>query len=359
MNTAKQILHNEIANGKSPGVAYAFFNKDTILFRQGEGLADVLNHKEINAGSTFNGFSVTKTFTALAILQLEEKGLIKLSDPVIKYLPQFVYGKDITIQHLLNHTSGIPNPIPLKWAHLIEEHDSFNRDAYFNPVFEKNNKLKSQPGARFKYTNLGYIILGQVIEQVTGESYEAYITGHILNNVAAPDALGFTINPGYHAKGYQKKNSLMNLMLTLLIDKKKFMDVSEGTWKPFKHIYMNGAPYGGLIISIDGMVRYGQAILNNKLISSESRKKFFTENITGDGKPTGMCLSWFTDTLHGQRYFHHAGGGGGYYTEFRLYPDINSGSVLIFNRSGMKDERLLDKLDADFIKQKTNLLTAR
>ncbi len=359
MNTAKQILHNEIANGKTPGVAYAFFNKDTILFHHEEGLADVLNHKEINAGNTFNGFSVTKTFTALAILQLKEKGLLKLSDPVIKYLPQFVYGKDITIQHLLNHTAGIPNPIPLKWTHLIEEHNSFNRDAYFKPVFEKNSKLKSQPGTQFKYTNLGYIILGQVIEQITGERYEDYITNHILNAVVAAKELSFTINREYHAKGYQKKNSLMNFMLTFLIDKNKFMDVAEGPWKPFKSIYMNGAPYGGLIISTYGMVRYGQAILNNKLISPESRKNFFTENITNNGKPTGMCMSWFTDTLCGHRYYHHAGGGGGYYTEFRLYPDINSGSILIFNRSGMKDERLLDKLDAAFIEQKTTLLTAR
>jgi len=71
----------------------------------------------------------------------------------------------------------------------------------------------------------------------------------------------------------------------------------------------------------------------------------FTENYTKMQKPTGMCLSWFTSKLSGESYFAHAGGGGGYYCEIRLYPDAGIGSVIMFNRSGMSDERYLDKLD--------------
>lgn len=71
----------------------------------------------------------------------------------------------------------------------------------------------------------------------------------------------------------------------------------------------------------------------------------FTENFTNDGKPTGMCLSWFSGQLDGNQYYAHAGGGGGYYCEIRVYPDNGIGSVIMFNRTGMRDERFLDKLD--------------
>lgn len=349
METTQQVLHKEVAEGNTPAVSYIFFNNQSVLYEHYEGHADVRNNVQLTPEHTFNGFSVTKTFTALAVLQLEERGLLHLQDPVKKYLPDFPYDTDITIQQLLNHTAGLPNPIPLKWIHLAEEHDTFNRDAYFEPVFRKNNKLKSTPGEEFNYSNLGYIILGQVIEKVSAERYEDYITYNILNKVATPSVLSFTINPELQAKGYQKKYSFMNFMLNFLLDKKQFMGPSEKRWKPFRFTYMNGAAYGGLIVNARGMAEYGQAILNNDLIGGESRIKYFTENRTLDGKLTGMSLSWFTGSLNGHRYYHHAGGGGGYYVEFRLYPDVNCGSVVIFNRSGMTDERLLDKADAGFI----------
>jgi hypothetical protein len=70
----------------------------------------------------------------------------------------------------------------------------------------------------------------------------------------------------------------------------------------------------------------------------------FTENFTNGGKATGMCLSWFKGIINGQTFFTHAGGGGGYYCELRIYPDKNLGAVILFNRTGMRDERFLDKL---------------
>jgi len=89
-------------------------------------------------------------------------------------------------------------------------------------------------------------------------------------------------------------------------------------------------------------VRYIQELLKDggNLISSEYKQMLFEEN-----KNTGMCLSWFTGELNGKKYFAHAGGAGGYYCEIRIYPEINRGSVIFFNRTGMSDERYLDKLD--------------
>lgn len=71
----------------------------------------------------------------------------------------------------------------------------------------------------------------------------------------------------------------------------------------------------------------------------------FTENRTLNGKSTGICLSWFKGDLKGMKYFAHAGGGGGYYCEIRIYPDLGIGSTIFFNRTGMSDQRFLDKID--------------
>ena len=81
----------------------------------------------------------------------------------------------------------------------------------------------------------------------------------------------------------------------------------------------------------------------------DSKKLLFTENFTRGNKATGMCISWFTGKLGSRQYFAHAGGGGGYYCEIRLYPDLDVGSVIMFNRTGMKDERFLDTVDKYFI----------
>ncbi len=350
-NTPAAVLRDQVAQHKAPGAAYIFFDRKSVIYSHYEGLADVASGVPVRAATTFNGFSITKTVTALAILQLEERGLLSLSDHAAKYIPGFPYGPDITIRHLLTHTAGIPNPIPLKWVHLTAEHSTFNRNAFFADIFRANSKLKSLPGDKFAYTNLGYVLLGQVIEQVSQLSYEEYVTTNILGKIAPDSELGFTLYPATHAKGYQRKTSIMNFALNFLIDKKKFMGPSADGWKSFKYSYLNGAPYGGLMISAPAMAKLGQAMLNNQFLSSEASQKYFAENATNNGKPTGMGISWFTAALGGHRYVHHAGGGGGYYIEFRLYPQTGHGSILIFNRSGMKNENFLDKLDPYFLQQ--------
>jgi len=209
--------------------------------------------------------------------------------------------------------------------------------------------VKAGPNTRFAYSNLGYLLLGQLIEQVTGMKYEDYIRDHILRPLEVdPSELDFEISdPNLHARGYHKNISLMNWIMGIFIDRKKFRDTPEGKWQAFKPYYLNGASYGGLIGRPLAFMSYIQELLKTdcRLLSNRYRQMLFTENMTADQKSTGMCLAWFTGSLNGRTYFTHAGGGGGYYCELRLYPDAGTGSVLMCNRSGMKDERFLDKLD--------------
>jgi len=356
MNEIDYTLKDLVDNSKTPSVQYVIFSKDSILHRFKYGYADVQKKQETTDKTTYKAYSVTKTFTALAILQLAEKNLLDIEKPAKNYLPDFPYSSDITIKQLLTHSAGVPNPIPLDWIHLVTEHNTFNRNVFFSKILKRYKKTKSKPNEKFAYSNLGYVLLGQIIEIVSGVSYEEFICTHILDPLKLqPKDLDFTMSSSEnHAKGYHKKWSFTNFLLRLFIDKSTYMEKVDGTWNGFKDIYVNGASYGGLIGTPDSFVIYVQELIkpNSTLISAESKKLLFTENRTIKNKATGMCLSWFTGNLNGNRYLTNAGGGGGYYCEIRIYPELELGSVIMFNRTGMSDERYLDEIDKYIVTQK-------
>jgi len=355
VNIADSILNDQIEKNKTPGLQYYFFDKDSVIYSYYGGLADIETKKEVIASTTFNAYSVTKTFTALAILQLYERGLLNLDDPVSDLLTALPYPNSITIRQLLTHTSGIPNPLPLNWTHTPEEHQDFDRNHYFEKVFAKHSKTKAGPNEKFSYSNLGYIILGQVIEQISGLSYEKYIHDNVLRPLSIDgNQLDFTINnEDLHATAYLKRFSLMNAILGLLIDRSKYKDKTAGKWTSYKNVYVNGTSYGGLVGNASGFILYLQELLkdDNCLITEDSKRILFTENILESGKNTGMCLSWFKGELNGKTYYAHAGGGF-YYCEIRIYPELGKGSVIMFNRSGMSDLRFLDRIDTCFLESK-------
>ncbi|MGZ3838185.1 MAG: serine hydrolase domain-containing protein [Flavisolibacter sp.] len=345
----KSLLQKQVHHGKTPSVQYILFNTQHTLARFSFGLADIGNNKKVEELTTYNAFSVTKTFTALAIMHLGEQKMLDIDERVISYLPEFPYPAEITIRQLLQHRSGIPNPIPLKWVHLSLEKDLFNRDAFFKNIFNRNPKLIAPPNAKYHYSNLGYVVLGQLIEKVTRKRYENFLQEYLISVFGwNSNELGFEIpNPPLHAKGYQKRLSFGNLLLGLFIDKRKYLGPPEGGWVPFKPFYVNGPSYGGLIGTSGAFVKYLQKILNpeDQLLPPLYKQQLFAESPTGDREHRGVCLSWFPGILQGHRYLTHAGGGGGYYCEIRMYPDEGLGSVIFFNRSGFSDERFLSKVD--------------
>lgn len=347
-------LNRLVQQGKTPSIQYLLFDRDHIIHQYRNGFADLDKKKITGEKTTYHAFSVTKTFTALAVLQLAEQGMIDINKSAASNMDNFPYSKDITVRQLLSHTAGIPNPNPLSWIHPANEHQAFNRNAFFEQIFKKHNRVKSPPNKKFSYSNLGYVLLGQLIEQLSGKSYEDYIQDHVVEPLGlGPAELGFEhIDEGFQARGYHQKISLMNWIIGYFIDKKTFRGPAEGKWQPFLPYHINGSPHGGLIGSPVAFMKYTQELLkeDSRLLSPEYKQMLFTENHTLDKKPTGMCLSWFTAQMNGLRYFTHAGGGGGYYCELRLYPEEGVGSVIMCNRSGMRDERFLNKLDGFYLR---------
>lgn len=351
MEKIQDFLKDQVNRHRTPSIQYAFFDPTKIIYEFRDGLKNVKSREPVDPTTTYHLYSITKTFTALSVLQLAQDGKVGLDKPVISYLPEFPYGDAITVEQLLNHSAGIPNPMPLNWIHLREEHTAFRRDEFFEAIFREHSKLNNRPGSAFKYSNLGYVVLGQLVERMSHLPFEEYVNKNIIARMGIDSIdLGFQISPDRHAVGYHKWWSLSHAVLGLLFDKRKFMGEREGAWRPFRKFYNNGIAYGGLIGSISGLIRYGQTLMqdNSILLSDREKQRLFTETVI-QHRPTGMSLSWFTGRLKGHKYFAHAGGGGGYYTELRLYPESGVGSIILFNRSGLRDERILDRTDRYFI----------
>ncbi|MCF8261890.1 MAG: beta-lactamase family protein [Melioribacteraceae bacterium] len=350
---ANLVLGNMIKNSETPGVQYSIFNSDSTIFDFCSGYSILENKVSLKPENTINAFSVTKTFTALAILQLAEKGLLGLDDNVQIYLDDLPYKENFTIRQLLNHTAGIPNPLPISWIHLYEEHPDFNYDSFVKKVIHENCELDNIPGEKFAYSNVGYLILGEIIEKVSGVDYRTYIEKNIIGKLELDkdSDLSFNISDTTnHSGGYIKKWSFINFGLNFLMDKDKYMGDSYNGWNRFKYFYMNGYPFGGLIGNAKGFRKYLQSLLReNSTIIGESKKKLFEAQFTSNGEPLEMGLSWFKGKLGSETYFAHAGGGGGYYCEIRIYPDRKMGSVIIFNKTGVSDSRILDEVDKFFI----------
>lgn len=345
-------LDSMVKAEKTPGLQYIVVNQDDVLFSYTKGYSDIAGKATVNEKTKFNAYSVTKTFTAIAILQLVEQKKMNLDNFVTRYYPENPYN-GITIRQLLSHTAGLPNPIPLNWIHLATEDSDFNSKQFVDEIIRKNNKLKNKSGEKFSYSNIGFLVLGIIIENVSGMSYREYVRQNILDKIPLErNEMDFVIYPKEdHAKGYQKTNTFLNLLLGLFIDKKKYMIGKEDKWSAFKPLYVNGSSYGGLIGNARAFSKYLQDLLrhDSKLLSVETKKQMFLKQKLNDGKEIAMSLGWFHGILNGKKYYTHPGGGGGYYTEIRIYPSHKMATVIMMNRSGMSDERLLDKVDILFI----------
>ena len=303
-------------------------------------------HQKIDARSAYNWASITKTMTAIAILQLRDRGLLSLDDPAARYVPELRQVHDsfgpvdaITIRDLLNHSAGFRNPTwpwdcdatpncdwqpfePTRWSQ-VEAMLPFTNVAF-------------KPGSRWSYSNLGYVFLGQVIERLTGDDYEVYIT----------------------------KNILMPLgMTSSYFDKAPYFlepDVSESflragdkiTPQPFNFDSGITVSNSGLKAPLSDMLKYDRFLIGephkaiyDQILKRSSLEEAWTGTLsTADpsqpataytGGPGGsapmMGLGFFVLNVNGHRYVYHDGDQGGFTAELMIDPERHSASIVMSN----------------------------
>ena len=348
----KTLLDEQTSESDIPGIQYIVMDSSRIIFDYAGGLANIKNQIPMKSNTTMMAFSMTKTLTAVAILQLSESGKLGLDDSIDRYIPNNPYGNLVTIRHLLSHTSGIPNPIPLKWVHLAHRHDNFDEDSTLAEILEDNPDLSFDPGEEYAYSNISYWLLGKIIEKVSGQSYADYMIKNVFYplyltqedmNYVIPDSLN-------HAKGYLAKYSFYNLIKVFVIDTDLLGDYEEN-WLHIKNIYLNGPAFGGLIGSAMAFSKFLQDQLKNKsvLLNQETKKLLYTQQETNDGENIEMTLGWHIGEFEEVLYYFKEGGGAGYHCEMRVYPDQGVATVIIVNKTSFNSKKYLNFLDFEFI----------
>ena len=216
-------LQATIIRHRTPGLQYVVVNRSSTVFEAHEGLADIAAGRPMLAGTTMMAYSMSKTITAAAVLQLVEAGRLRLDDPVARYLDWQPYGGAITIRQLLSHTSGIPNPIPLRWVHPVSAGATFDElGALERRGAQAPAARRSHPERSTRTRTSATGCCGPIVEQATGQPFTSYVTQHVLEPLGiGPDEMGYAIaDPSMHAAGYLEKYSWINLFKRLLIDRR-------------------------------------------------------------------------------------------------------------------------------------------
>jgi D-alanyl-D-alanine carboxypeptidase len=334
----------------APGIQYIIVNKDAVIYSFCSGLADIKNRIPMSPGYTLSAFSMTKTLTAIAVLQLAERREIDIDDRVSKYI-EHPYGQEISIRQLLNHTSGISNPIPLKWIHLAGDHKNFNENEALAKVFADHPDPGGSPGEKYTYSNIGYWLLGKVIEAVSKEDYAGYIKKNIFQPLQlTPGDIDFVItDDSRHAKGYLAKYSLMNLAKGFVTDRAVWGEY-EGNWLHIKDAYVNGPSFGGAIGSAKAFSTILQDLLAERsiLLGENFKPLLYSRQKNRSGKDIDMTLGWHIGISERTQYFYKEGGGAGFHGEMRIYPAKGLASVIMTNKTSFNSRRQLSHIDKMF-----------
>lgn len=349
--TAESFVRECIDDGDTPGLQYVVVSKDSVLVQFSEGFSDLAGTVRMNKRTTMMIYSMTKTITAAAVLQLVDRGIVSLDVPVKRYMDDFPYGDRITVRHLLAQMSGIPNPIPLSWVHLVSDHASFDEQLALHSVVEENPELQFEPGTKYGYSNISYWFLGHLIESVTGTTYEEYVRQHIFQRLNIPrEEIDFVIPfREYHAKGYLPKWSFMNLLKSFLVDE-QYIGEYEDSWLHINDHYLNGSAFGGIVATAGavGIFLQDQLRDSSALFSCAMKELFFQQQKNNDGETVEMSPGWHIGEIDGRSFYFKEGGGGGFHVEMRLYRDKGIASVVLANNTTFDVKDFLDTADRYF-----------
>lgn len=353
-----------VASSNPPGLSIVVVKEGKLVYNHAFGLADGPKQIAATPETVYHWWSMTKIVTAIAVLQLHEQGLLNIDDPVVNYLPEFQVqapagSQPITIRHLLNHSSGLPDPIPamMGWVHYQDE--VVNQRELLMRHLPRYNKLQFTPGSTARYSNLGYMVLGAVIETVSGQSYDAYVAEHILRPLGMTQT-GFLYTPAMHeheASGSQPVVHAYTPLLPFLLDTAALLRERSGRILWMNRVYIDPLPSSGLIGTAPDVARLMMAYLNNgeldglRLFSSQSVGLMTHESqVLGEGPNMATYangrhgLGWYV-IPEGQRLrLQHHGGGPGFATTIRLYPEERLGIAILANGTDLDRDGLADRL---------------
>jgi CubicO group peptidase (beta-lactamase class C family) len=283
------------------------FNGNVLVAKQGE----VIYHKSFGIGnidpeiplqldSQFRLASVSKPFTAMAIMILKERGILDYSEPISKYLPELPY-RGVSIRHLLTHTSGIPDYTYLFERYWDPGHTTFTEKEYadnddvISMFVEHHPELRFDPGEQYSYSNTGYVFLASIVERASGVPFQQFLKDNIFTPLGMSNTLLYSAIRDDPMEGR-------------VIGYRTALNGSDHVRNDFH--YMSGISGDGAIYSTTGdLFRWDQGLYTEKLVSQATLEEAFTPYILTSGAESQYGLGWGIDTsLVGRKVVTHGGG---------------------------------------------------
>ncbi|MGC8865486.1 MAG: serine hydrolase domain-containing protein [Bacteroidales bacterium] len=307
----KQIVDEILIKNKFNGSVLIGY-KDYVLYENAIGLASLRQRNLLTEETPFQLASVSKSFTALSVLLLVQEGRIRLDEPLKNYLPEFPY-PSVTVRHLLNHTSGVPNYVGIAASKWRDGAPRTNEDML--ELLVKNKlPLRFKPGTRFQYSNTGYALLALLVEKVSGQPFQAFLKTRIfepleMENTFAYDRSVFETREV--AIGHRGKNPAAEVPWPDPLD-----DVLGD-----KSIYSTPAD----------LFKYSKAWTSDILLGDSLRNLAFTPGKLNNNRETFYGFGWRLKTLDGRPIIYHNGLWHGFTATFTRIPDAGLTIIMLNN----------------------------
>ncbi len=311
-----------MAFDQTPGISVGFI-KDDFTWARGFGFADLENRVSAKQESSYRMASITKTFTAFAVLQLVEAGKMDLDAKIQTYVPYFPQKKwPVTIRQLLGHMGGIP--------HYVDRDKELHNKTHKNTreaiaIFQYFD-LVAEPGTKYHYSSYGYNLLGAAIEKASGLSYGEYIQRYIFDPLGMSDSRMDDPTAPFlnRVKGYR--------FVSGRIARSEYVDISSRF------------AAGGTRSTVVDLLKYARGIIQGKLLEPQTWRQMLVPLATKDGLLTGRGMSWMVRPRRGHFQISHGGSQAETKTYFLIFPIVNFAVAISSNLESFERELYAYKL---------------
>ncbi|MBK7995961.1 MAG: beta-lactamase family protein [Blastocatellia bacterium] len=332
---SKSVKENE------PGLAILVVKDSRVIYRKGYGIANLENETPVKGDTIFYTASVSKQFTAMAIMILAEAGKLSYDDPLTKFFPNFPdYAKKITVKHLLYHTSGLSDYIEtFKDKENLTDSVAITKKAI--EILAKQKEPDFEAGTKHEYSNSGYLVLAGIVEQASGQDFPTFVKEKIFQPLEMKESSVITTSkdlPEKLARGYKLKNS-------------NYKDVEFGK-SSLDLCYGDG----GILTSVQDMYKWDQALYTEKLVKANTLKLAFSAGTLGNGEKIdysdgwGYGFGWAIGDIAGQELITHSGSWYGWATVIARVPSKNLSVVIFANTDEIDVSDISLKIAKMFLK---------
>lgn len=313
----------KFATNATPGGAVIILQHGKVLYQAAYGLANIEDMTPLTIDHVFHIGSTGKQITALAIMMLAEEGKLHIDDPVGNYVSSVVqFGRNFTIRHLLNHTSGMPDyDADMEDAIFAISSQPTNED--LNTVLSQMSELPTQPGEHFEYSNVGYDLLALVVERVSGQKFPDFLQNNVFDRLGMNHTFSL---PNEH----RRADSMIAMSYT----------AENGDPQPYPRDDLDNLYGSGSIYSTLGdMALYDEMLYYDPLVSQTALQEAFTPTTLNDGRIQPYGFGWEIEQRKGETYVAHSGAWLGFNTDYIRFPLRHFSVVVLLNRDyGYPDE---------------------